>query len=585
MKRAMTRWITYYQHLSIKDKLFLFLCGIMLVSFLFVYSGVQYAFHVYDEQYYRKSSQVLAMSSKRIEDELRKIEEVSYEMMTDRNIQEHLENIEQGDNRYSQYQTKKELWDKLASYAGSEKYIESIHLFDKEGTEYAAGRNSSVRLRQETSAFFEEAIRRQGKNVFIPFSYEEKQVLVSARQIRSYDQLSLLPLGTLLIQIDLERIVADLPKEWADMGGELFITSGQRIVLGKHHKVNGSLLQSGVNEHSGYEIRKENGRQYFISFVTSTYQPWAYVNVVPFDHIFTHISWMKTVLGIFFLAFFTVVLLLGRKMATNITGPIEQLVTAMKVVEAGEFKTASTLEFKQHANDEAGRLSRHFRSMMKKINELIEENYEKQLMVRESEFKALQAQINPHFLYNTLDSIHWLAKMNQQEQISKMTESLGFLLRNSIHVKKHEVTLEEELDIALHYMTIQRYRFEERLVFSWEVEDDLQHCMIPKLTLQPILENAIQYALEPYTESCSIQIKIWREDDVVWLSVSDNGPGMDETLLDNIDVGRSGIGLFNIHRRLQLTFGSEYGLKIFSQDGVGTTISLRIPYESGRSHV
>lgn len=142
MKKRVAGW---YRRMKIKDKLFVFLSLIMAVSFLFVYSGVQYAFHVYDEQIYRKSSEVLRMSSERIEDELKKIEDVSYEIITDEQIQRIL-SMQNRDDTYDQYQMKQELWDQLAGYASDEKYIDSIHVIDARGSEYSAGSSSSAVL-------------------------------------------------------------------------------------------------------------------------------------------------------------------------------------------------------------------------------------------------------------------------------------------------------------------------------------------------------------------------------------------------------------------------------------------------------
>ncbi|MDI3412448.1 histidine kinase [Bacillus sonorensis] len=135
-------------------------------------------------------------------------------------------------------------------------------------------------------------------------------------------------------------------------------------------------------------------------------------------------------------------------------------------------------------------------------------------MIKETEFKALQAQINPHFLYNTLESINWLAKMNRQPQISKMTESLGFLLRNAVNMKSDVLTIEEEADIVLHYFTIQQFRFAERLVYEVEIDPIVKMCPVPKMILQPLAENAITYCLEPVLDPCRISIKAWKSGDL-----------------------------------------------------------------------
>ncbi|WNV80480.1 sensor histidine kinase [Bacillus atrophaeus] len=574
----MGKLIGFYRRLKIKDKLFVFILLIMAVSFLFVYSGVQYAFHVYDEQIYRKSSDVLRMSSKSIEDELKKIEEMSYEIMADEQIQAHLQHVQDHDSAYTQYKMKRDLWDKLGEYAGEEAYIESIHLYDKNGTEYAAGSSSADLGEKQKSAVFEKAKAKKGANLWLTLG-DSQPLLISARQIRSYHQLSLENLGMIVIQVNLKQIIHDLPKDWGDSVGDIAIADQRSIVYSE----NSSALMKDIKNHTpalpGYEIKKENGKRYFISSLPSSYQNWSYYNVIPFDDMFAKITFMKTVLGIFFLLFFSIVLLLGRRIANSITGPIEQLVSAMKAVQSGGLEAGASLALPEDTQDEAGMLNRHFTMMMKRINELIEENVEKQLIIKETECKALQAQINPHFLYNTLESINWLAKANQQKQISKMVESLGYLLRNSINMKKDTVTIEEEAEIVLHYMTIQRFRFEERLNFTLEIEEEVKHCLIPKLSLQPLMENAIQYALEPFTRPCAIRLRAKLEAGHVVLTVEDNGPGMDNRILEK--TGGRGIGLQNIHDRIRLTFGGQYGLTIQSGEGKGTTILIKIPCQRG----
>ncbi|MCY9185025.1 sensor histidine kinase [Bacillus halotolerans] len=570
MKGRVAGW---YRRMKIKDKLFVFLSLIMAVSFLFVYSGVQYAFHVYDEQIYRKSSEVLRMSSERIEDELKKIEDVSYEIITDEQIQRIL-SMQNRDDTYDQYQMKQELWDQLAQYAGDEKYIDSIHLIDARGSEYSAGSSSSDLMKQQEEVF-ERAKAQKGRNLWMTLGNSDP-VLISARQIRSFHQLSLNGLGMVLIQVNVKQMIRDLPKDWGDSVGDMMIADKDgNLVYSAHASVLTPEMTKQTLRHPGYDLVKKNGKRYFISFLQSSYQNWSYYNVIPFDQMFAKISFMKTVIGTCFLLFFSVVLLFGRKIANSITEPIEQLVSAMKSVQHGGIEAGVSLSLPEHTQDEAGTLNRHFTVMMKRINELMEENVEKQLIIKETELKALQAQINPHFLYNTLESINWLAKANQQKQISQMVESLGFLLRNSIHIKEDTVTLQEEADIVLHYMTIQRFRFEERLNFTLDIADEVKHCRIPKLTLQPLAENAIQYALEPFTRPCAIRLQAKKTEDCVCITVEDNGPGMDETILEK--TGGRGIGLWNIHERIRLMFGEPYGLRIQSEKGKGTAILLTIP--------
>lgn len=370
-------------------------------------------------------------------------------------------------------------------------------------------------------------------------------VLISARQIRSFHQLSLNGLGMVLIQVNVKQMIRDLPKDWGDSVGDMMIADKDgNLVYSAHASVLTPEMTKQTLRHPGYDLVKKNGKRYFISFLQSSYQNWSYYNVIPFDQMFAKISFMKTVIGTCFLLFFSVVLLFGRKIANSITEPIEQLVSAMKSVQHGGIEAGVSLSLPEHTQDEAGTLNRHFTVMMKRINELMEENVEKQLIIKETELKALQAQINPHFLYNTLESINWLAKANQQKQISQMVESLGFLLRNSIHIKEDTVTLQEEADIVLHYMTIQRFRFEERLNFTLDIADEVKHCRIPKLTLQPLAENAIQYALEPFTRPCAIRLQAKKRRTASVLLSKITGPAWTNVFLKKRAEEGSGSGIF-----------------------------------------
>ena len=228
--------------------------------------------------------------------------------------------------------------------------------------------------------------------------------------------------------------------------------------------------------------------------------------------------------------------------------------------------------------------------MIQQIDELIHENYSKQLTIKETEFKALQAQINPHFLYNTLESINWLAKGNGQTQISKMVEALGYLLRNSISLKKPLITIEEELNIVKSYIIIQKYRFEERLEFTIEVDSAVLGIEIPKLTVQPLVENAIHYALEPMIDPCKIRIYSIVTNEEFQLIIEDNGPGMDPDILEKLKRGEvktrgQGVGLSNINDRIKLAYGEKYGVVIESATGEGTKIIIGIPIGKEENHV
>jgi two-component system sensor histidine kinase YesM len=300
--------------------------------------------------------------------------------------------------------------------------------------------------------------------------------------------------------------------------------------------------------------------------------------------MFAKVTAIKFVVLFLFLTLFLSAIYLVIQFSKRITNPIENLVSAMKYVQNGDFKVADTFKPSQ-VHDEVGILHRNFFVMIERINELIKENYEKQLLVKDTEFKALQSQINPHFLYNTLESINWLAKINKQQQISKMVESLGYLLRNAISLKDDVITVQEEIEMVEHYVTIQRFRFEERLDFHLSIHEDVKECVLPKLIVQPLVENAIHYALEMMIEPCMISVSAYKNGDLLHLLVEDNGIGMDEQQLESVRKGEiktrgNGIGLRNIDSRIKFVFGNQYGLQIDSKINKGTKVLIVIPYQT-----
>lgn len=230
--------------------------------------------------------------------------------------------------------------------------------------------------------------------------------------------------------------------------------------------------------------------------------------------------------------------------------------------------------------------------MISRINTLIDENFKKQIVIKDTNFKALQAQINPHFLYNTLESINWLAKANHQEEIATMVKALGKLLRNAVNTDELIITIGEELDLLDAYISIQKYRYEERLIYRNHVNRSLYGLQIPRLTLQPLVENAIVHSLENMLEPCQILVEAKKQDGKIILSIQDNGLGIEEETLKRLQNNESldspkgmGIGIQNIDERLKMTFGSDYGLFITSVIGEGTRIEIRIPQERKNENV
>ena len=213
--------------------------------------------------------------------------------------------------------------------------------------------------------------------------------------------------------------------------------------------------------------------------------------------------------------------------------------------------------------------------LLKPCNEdqLIQTNYLNEILIKEAQFKALENQMNPHFLYNTLESINWRAKILGAKDISAMAEALGSLLRITLDHRSKQVPLKKELELIQYYITIQKYRFEDRLNFQTDIPQNLLSCYVLKLTLQPLVENAIRYGLEENTEGCliSISAEACPEKDQLIIYVKNDGSAFEDDLLSKLENRQIephgfGIGLLNIQKRMQITYGEAYGLTLYNEE-------------------
>ena len=270
---------------------------------------------------------------------------------------------------------------------------------------------------------------------------------------------------------------------------------------------------------------------------------------------------------------------LSNILANKITWPILRLKESMREVEKGNFGNASVEVLE---DNEIGSLERSFNIMTEEIQNLMQQNINEQREKRKSELKALQAQINPHFLYNTLDSIIWMAESEQTQEVVKMTSSLGRMMRQTFNNEEF-ISLEREFEHVKSYLTIQKMRYRDKLNFSVELEEELRCRPIVKLVVQPLAENAIYHGLRYREEMGMIQICAVSAVDEIWITVKDNGVGMDEDKLAHIfdahkvNYSSNGVGVYNVQQRLKLCYGNEYGLSYVSVPGEGTCVTMRIP--------
>ncbi len=261
-----------------------------------------------------------------------------------------------------------------------------------------------------------------------------------------------------------------------------------------------------------------------------------------------------------------------------VTKPIQRLIRAMQEFE----KDAAGYVYRPvEGATEIEALSQSYEHMVGKIQNLMKQVRQEEISLRKTELKALQAQINPHFLYNTLDAIGWLCEEERCRDAVEMVNALAKLFRISIS-KGHElITIEKEVEHAGSYLKIQNFRYKNQFSYDFQIEEECLRYYCNKITLQPIIENAIYHGLDRMVDEGHIQIRIYSEGEDVIFRVEDNGVGMSEeqcrSILHKEPGDNSGIGIKNVNDRIKIYFGKEYGLSIESELDEGTTVIIRMP--------
>lgn len=358
------------------------------------------------------------------------------------------------------------------------------------------------------------------------------------------------------------------------------IASTDDYLTGMYY-VNYEDISSNLMSSNNFIERNILGEKLYVSFNAIEQTDWFMVTITPGKPLVNHTS---TVLLQFVLICVICIICaycLAMWQARSISTRISQLVQQMAEGRKGTPVSMPPPTI----HDEVGELIETYNYMTGRINELLEKQKETAEELRIAEFNSLQAQINPHFLYNTMDMIHWMALKGQTAEISNAVQRLAKFYKLTLSHKSNFMSIEEELEHVSTYVDLQNMRFKNAIDFVVDVPDELMHDSIPKLTLQPVVENAIIHGiLAKADKEGTIVITGWREGGDILLLISDDGVGIPKDKLPAIltgqRVGNSGgtnIAIYNIHKRLKLLYGENYGLKYFSTQGHGTEVRIKLP--------
>lgn len=395
-------------------------------------------------------------------------------------------------------------------------------------------------------------------------------------------------LGVLLVDMNYSSIEQLLEKANTDTSGEyvyLMAPDGEIIYHPKQNLIHMGLYEENNTEAAGYEDTtvKENfhGEKRLVTVKTISYTGWKLISVVPMKSFSMGMTGMRNLVVLLVALTVLAVVILNQMVSARISKPLRRLNDSVKEWEAGNMNPDIYIG----GSMEVEHLGKTLRSTVAQIRQLMDDIVVEQEEKRKSELDALQSQINPHFLYNTLDSIVWMITGERYDDAVFMITQLASLFRISLSKGKTVIKIEDEIKHARNYMNIQKIRYKNSFEVDFQIEEDILDGCIVKLVLQPLLENAIYYGMEFMDGEGEIHVRGYRRDKDIYLEVEDNGLGMPEEEAAELLNGKerphkhgSGVGLVNVHSRLKLRFGEAYGLIIRSCPDEGMMVQIHIPY-------
>ena len=576
----------YLSNLPLKQKLSCIILSVLTLILLFFLLALQISKYSYNEQLYRAIAGNLSFSASTISKHLKNIESFSSVVIAQKEVQESLDAVNSNDDVLTLTKNYSFLNEVVSTYHQTYKQnnLSCIALVNPRFTNCS---NFPVMSRippEFLREILQKAAQASGSAVWI--SDSSNHYLILSRQIRKTENLSLKPLGYLLLFINLDDLVGDANQAVNTYeSGHYLIYDNEKLIYHSEGISQDWALLLYEKLQRPYDIIKQNRHKYFAVRSRIPSYEWNYINLIPYDDINRSIVAVFQLILVILLAGLLLSLFVAHIMMRYVVRDFELLLHKMEIFSQTELQLPeSRIDYSQRS-DEIGKLHQSFDAMAERIQHLVNTNYRYQILNRDARLKALESQINPHFLYNTLETVNWRAKALKDDTISNIVQSLAALLRATLSNEKSLVPLNYELNLVNNYITIQKIRFEERLLFRFydsECTENLKNALVLPLTIQPLLENAIRYGMEEMTETCEISVYPYQRGDFLIIEVANQGSSFEENLLENLQNGSKsshgfGIGLLNINQRIQMLFGDAYGLSFRNEEDKAIAI-ITLPF-------
>ncbi|MBD7911221.1 sensor histidine kinase [Clostridium cibarium] len=536
------------------------------------------------KQYNNVATEKITVISKTLNENLDFIRHDSYMIENDKTVYDFMSKVNK--NKYIDSTTNTEFLSSLSDYCKRSNYITSViplttdkKIMDPLYSQYPY--SDLIYGNKEFDNFIESNYSNKfsSPNTF-PFNYVDpdydKKTTITYFS-RYLDKENYFLIGYLMLNIKKKSLFTNIDDYCTGVFDSTFIVDKNGSLI---YKIGNMDYDKTMLEKVNDDTLKVNDTKYIeFNSVIEAYPEWRVIGLISLDSLTKNLNAIKVLIYCIGIFSIIIVIIISHITSKKITDPIHAITKAMNRFENGEWPD----KLEVNTEDELKYLVNNFNKMIYNMKDLInqiykEEEENKKLEVEsvKTQLDLLQSQINPHFIHNTLNTINYLAIKNNQGEIRELIQSFNSLLRQSISTSKKLITLKEEVTCTKNYLNIQKYRYGDIVRLVCNIPEELSNCLIPKLILQPLIENSLYHGIVPKGSSGTIRIDILAKVEFITIRVIDDGVGFSKEKSSHR--GSNGISLDNIRERLRLYFGNEYNLNVYSKSGIGTCIEFNIPY-------
>ncbi len=594
-----------YRNLSIRSKLLLVLyIQITIPLILIGFISYRISSGIIEDKFIATSQDILRMIELRMNDYANNVNILSQEFLYDQTVYNFLNanakpasggipmDVERNRD-ISNYETKNQINQVLKKFVISRPETQSVCLYTNRGEANAYDDNSKkTRINEIVNFEDTRKLARESKEN-LTWCLDKKNGKVKniylARIIKNMDSYDEIGLIVILMEKEfLESIYKSL--NTSDVQNVAIMSSSGDLIVSMNQpdsQLLQDITQKSAKDKRGYFTDSKSDS--LISYVSMKNPNWKIVTYIPLKELYKEVGNLGKWVVILCIISVIMLSILSVYISFDFTKPLSRIVKGMSRIQKGE----PVISYEDDRKDELGFLNKSFNNMAKEIDYLVKEIYQEQLTRTEAELKALQAQINPHFLFNTLESINWMAQLNNVPEISDTVTALASLMEASIGRDDKLITLKEEFDYIDNYVLIMKKRYEDRIEFITSLQKEAEAVLIPKLLIQPLIENAVYHGIDRIRDKGSIYLEAYVNDVSLIIEVIDNGAGIEPYELNDINESlaktndeyfrnlakrrNKSIGIENVNRRIKLFYGERYGLRIESEPGKYTKVIVTVP--------